>query len=125
MEVGRRPGHMVMPHARGGTTRALCGMSVRQYATWLCARFPAWQWFTATVTSVRIFIEEWHFGDEGWDFEVGARIQLPCEPFSTDDLAQVLQVWDAEVVQDVRYSAPVLTVEEAPVVAGVVTRIQA
>jgi hypothetical protein len=77
-----------------------------------------------TVSTARIFIDEWHFGDEGWVFAIGAQVQLPWQPFEWEHLPRCLDVWDPVELADVRFALRDAALE-TPVLAGVVSRIRA
>ena len=77
------------------------------------------------MTTERVHIEEWHFGDEGWNFEVGAHLRLPCDLLHPEQVANLLELWDSEILRGVRYTLADGLVENTRVLAGVITRIQA
>jgi hypothetical protein len=92
----------------------------------MCALFdPAPDCLTATVTTTRIYIEEWHFGDERWVFDVGARLRVRCGVVDSELLAAWLQLWDEQTLHGVRYTVGDVTGEDPVLVEGVITSILA
>jgi hypothetical protein len=77
------------------------------------------------VTTARVHIEEWRFGDERWVFNVGANRRLYCDVLDPDKLTSLLQVWDEECLRDVRYAVGDGPSGEEEVLEGVITSIAA
>ena len=69
-------------------------------------------------------IEEWHLGDEGWVFEVGATVRIYCDALDAERLGWLLEQWDEDSLRDVRYSVGDIGGGEQ-LLAGVITGITA
>jgi hypothetical protein len=71
-----------------------------------------------------VHIAEWIFGDQGWAFDLGARVSLRCERIDADERASLLQFWDEDVLREIAYSVDGVTWGNAQI-SGVITAITA
>ena len=81
--------------------------------------------FTSAVGVARIFIYEWHFGDERWVFNVGDRRRLCCDPLSPELRDSLLEVWDEPLIAGVAYTAGDMASETPQSLSGVIVGIVA
>jgi hypothetical protein len=77
------------------------------------------------VTTARVHIAEWRFGDEGWVFDVGAPLRLECDVLDTESVTWLRELWDAETLRGIQYTVDDGFEEERHVLAGVITSIVA
>jgi hypothetical protein len=77
------------------------------------------------VTTARVHIEEWRFGDERWVFDVGAPLRLNCNVLDSESMTSLLDLWDVETLRGVRYTVDDGFEEERQLLAGVITSIVA
>jgi hypothetical protein len=71
-----------------------------------------------------VYIEEWHFGDEGWVFDVGSSVRIHCDLLRQDELTALHDLWDEQSLRDLSYSVGDVGGGKQ-VLAGVITSIAA